>query len=289
MQDQPITIEALRLEGFRAYLQPQKVTLYRGKKPLSLAVFAPNAKGKSSLVDAFEYYFSEEATLARLGKRQAQTHAGPLALEHVDAEKSAVTPTVHLWFRQHKDKFDEARPVSKSAKSAPPLPDAAKRVLSSIKLPFIIRGYELRSFVEKDTPEDRYKEIASWFALDPLLAIQQNLRLLRRQVKQKVESKTEANERLRDLKETTKNAIKTWDEAKVSSWFDNNILAHLDKSLKLVKLSEEGAAYQQLIRRKAAEDERLGLAALKNLIAHIEALFTAPEGGGRLQGENCRL
>ncbi len=41
--DSPITIEALRLEGFRAYLQPQKVQLSRGKTPLSLAVFAPNA------------------------------------------------------------------------------------------------------------------------------------------------------------------------------------------------------------------------------------------------------
>lgn len=122
----PITIEALKLEGFRAYLQPQTVNLYRGKKPLSLAVFAPNAKGKSSLVDAFEYYFSHEATLARLGKRSYQTHAGPLAMEHVDARENGVTPAVHFWFRQDKDKFDEARPVSTAA---PPLPEAAMEMV----------------------------------------------------------------------------------------------------------------------------------------------------------------
>ena len=177
----PITIEALKLEGFRAFLQPQIVNLYRGKNPLSLAVFSPNAKGKSSLVDAFEYYFSEEATLARLGKRSVQTHAGPLAMEHVDAKENGVTPVVHFWFREGKNKFDEARPVSTAA---PPLPEASKRLLSLMKLPFIIRGYELRGFVEETTPEYRYKEIASWFALDPLLAIQQNFRSLRRQVKQ---------------------------------------------------------------------------------------------------------
>ena len=42
--DKPITIEAFKLEGFRAFLQSQTVNLRRGNKPLSLAVFAPNAK-----------------------------------------------------------------------------------------------------------------------------------------------------------------------------------------------------------------------------------------------------
>jgi hypothetical protein len=273
----PITIEALKLEGFRAYLQPQTVNLYRGKKPLSLVVFAPNAKGKSSLVDAFEYYFSKEATLARLGKRSAQTHAGPLAMEHVDAKENGVTPAVHFWFRQGEDKFDEARPVSTAA---PPLPEAAKRLLSCTKLPFIIRGYELRSFVEETTPENRYKEIAYWFALDPLLTIQQNLRLLRRQIKQKGESKTEASERLRDLKRATKDAISSWDESKVCAWLNTNVLAHLDKTLMLAELMDEDAGYQELVKRRTAEDEQIGLAALKRIVTHIETLSKAPEDEG---------
>ena len=45
-----INIERLKVEGFRAYLQPQTISLSRGAVPLSLAVFAPNAGGKSSLV-----------------------------------------------------------------------------------------------------------------------------------------------------------------------------------------------------------------------------------------------
>ena len=275
-----ITIDAIKIEGFRAYLKPQTVRLCRGKIPLSLAVFAPNAKGKSSLVDALEYYFSEDATLARLGKRQAQTHAGPLAMEHVDAEKSGVAPSVHLWFRQDNDKFDEVRPVSKSVKSAPPLPGAASRVLSRTKLPFIIRGHELRSFVETITPEDRYKDIVSWFALDPLLAIQQHLRSLRRAIKEKAESNAEETERFRDLKQTTKSAITTWDEAEVCSWFNTNVLGSLDKNLTLAKLSNEDTGYQKLAKRKITEDERLGLGPLKQLTAHIEALFAIPKEEG---------
>jgi hypothetical protein len=273
----PITIEAFKLEGFRAYLRPQTVYLCRGKTPLSLAIFAPNAKGKSGLVDALEYYFSEDATLARLGKRQAQTHAGPLAMEHVDAEKSGIAPAVHIWFRQDNDKFDEARLVSKSVTTAPPFADAATRVLSNIKLPFIIRGYELRSFVEKDTPEDRYKDIVFWFALDPLLTIQQNLRALRREVKKKAESKTEENERLRDLKQTTKDAIETWDETKLCGWFNINVLAPLDESLSLTSLSAEDNQYQELVNRKAAMDKQLGVATLNQFTAHIEALFVSSE------------
>ena len=223
---------------------------------------------------------------SRLGKRQAQTHAGPLAMEHVEAEESGVTPTVHLWFRQNKEKFDEARPVSKSAKSAPPLPDAANRVLSSTKLSFIIRGHELRSFVEKDTPEERYKDIVSWFSLGPLLSIQQNLRTLRREVKKRAESKTEEKERFRDLNQATKGRITTWDGAKVCSWFNTNVIAYLDKKLALAKLSEEDAGYQELVKRKATEDERLGLGTLKQLMAQIEALFTPPEKeGGKPKGK----
>ncbi len=66
-----ITIERLTIAGFRAYLHEQEVTLRQHATPKSLAVFAPNAKGKSSLVDALEFFFSEDGTLERLGQRFA--------------------------------------------------------------------------------------------------------------------------------------------------------------------------------------------------------------------------
>ena len=273
----PITIEALKLEGFRAYLQPQTIQLYRGKTPLSLAIFAPNAKGKSSLVDAVEFYFSEDATLRRLGKRAAQRHAGPGAMEHVDAQSCGVNPTVHLWFRKGQDKFDEARPVTATATA---LPGAAQRVLAGTALPFIIRGHELRSFVEEETPEDRYKEIAAWFALHPLVTIQQNLRKLRRRLKQRVESTDEARERLRDLTRITNGAVTAWDNAKVCAWLNTNVLAHLNKNLMLSELTASDTGYQELVQRKAAEDRLVGLATLKRLLTLIEALFKTPAEEG---------
>ena len=145
------------------------------------------------MVDAFEFYFSADSTLRRLGKRAFQTHAGPLALEHIDAVAQGVKPAVHIWFRQGPDKFDDRRPITDHLSSS------AQRVLSNTTVPFIIRGYELRSFVETTTPGERYKELTTWFALDPLFAIQRNMRVLRRSVKQRAVSTSDLDERLRDV------------------------------------------------------------------------------------------
>ena len=41
-----ITIDSFELQGFRAYLQQQTFSLRNGNRPMSLAIFAPNAKGK---------------------------------------------------------------------------------------------------------------------------------------------------------------------------------------------------------------------------------------------------
>ena len=72
----PIKIEKVILSGFRAYLDEQTFSLLQGKTLRSLAIFAPNAKGKSSFVDAFEFFFSGDGTLARLGLRRSSMQAG---------------------------------------------------------------------------------------------------------------------------------------------------------------------------------------------------------------------
>ena len=263
----PITIESFQVQGFRAYLKSQSFSLRNGNKPMSLAVFAPNAKGKSSLVDAFEYYFSQDATLQRLGLRASQSQTGPAALEHVKADEYGVNPEVSFKFRQGANTLDDTRRIS-NGKS---VPDAAKLVLSATKVPFVIHGYELRGFVEA-TAETRYREIASWFSLDPLLAVQRNLRALQRQIKAKADSQTESNERLRDLQRLTSNGVSTWSEPAICDWFNTQVLSKLDASLVLVEVSESDTAYIALAQRREEEEKRVGVAALKTLIAQIDAL-----------------
>ena len=263
----PITIESFEVQGFRAYLKPQTFSLRKDNRPVSLAIFAPNAKGKSSLVDAFEYYFSEDATLQRLGLRASQSQSGPAALEHIKARECGVTPEVGFHFRQGVNKLGAIRRID----SGKPLPEAAGMVLSAAKVPFVIHGYELRGFVEA-TAEVRYREIASWFSLDQLWAVQRNLRTLQRQIKAKADSQTESDERLLDLKRVTSNAVSTWDESAICDWFNTHVLAKLDPSLTFTEISDSNPSYIVLAQRKEEEEKRIGVAALKTLIGQIDAL-----------------
>ena len=87
----PTLLHTLTVEGFRAYLQPKTFDL--SKKPC-LAIFAPNGLGKSSIIDALEFLFSEHGTLERLGQRTLNNQAGPLALVHNGAQAAGITPAV---------------------------------------------------------------------------------------------------------------------------------------------------------------------------------------------------
>ena len=275
-----ITIDSFDVQGFRAYLRPQSFSLRNGNKPISLAVFAPNAKGKSSLVDAFEYYFSEDATFQRLGQRASQTQAGPTALEHVKAGEIGVTSLVDFKFRQGSAPFNDARHIADGKN----VPDAAQRVLSATKVPFVIRGYELRSFVDA-TAESRYQEFTSWFSLEPLWYVQRNLRSLQKQIKTKADSKSEINERLRDLQRVTENGVSNWDESVICDWFNSQVLSKLDASLAITDISESDSAYLGLAQRKDEEEKLLGVASLKTLIAQINALsMSVDQIDGQQQG-----
>ncbi len=79
MADAPITIRSLTLIGFRAYLESK---LFDFSEKPSLAVFAPNGMGKSGLVDALEFLFSNDGTIKRLGLRAVNNQAGVTALAH---------------------------------------------------------------------------------------------------------------------------------------------------------------------------------------------------------------
>ena len=261
-----VTIEKIELQGFRAYLQSQTFRLASKRRPLSLAIFGPNAKGKSSLVDSFEFYWSKDATLERLGKRTFQKYAGPTAIAHVDAQSAGIETSVHFWFNRNGEKFDAAR----SADSL--IPEAAERILSTTKIPFVIRGYELRSFVENTTPGEQYKELVNWFGLEPLLSIQQNLRTLRRRVKEKSESTSEADERSRDLLSETDGEVVEWNDQVVCDWLNNGILASLDSSIKFAEFSEKDPAIAVLTSRWKAEQERLGLTQLQKITSLLEDL-----------------
>jgi hypothetical protein len=91
-------------------------------------------------------------------------------------------------------------------------PAALDELVARLKVDPIIRGYSLRHFVEDQTPEVRYAEVAQWLQLTPLVEVQRNLRLLRQQVK--ADAEDTAPKALIDaqISRATSRIISTWDE-----------------------------------------------------------------------------
>ncbi|MCH9028150.1 MAG: AAA family ATPase, partial [Bacteroidetes bacterium] len=143
-----INLEKLSISGFRAFLQEQHFLLFQKGSPKSLAIFAPNAKGKSSLIDAIEYFFSKDGTLKRIGLRRSGTQAGREALEHYKSKEKDVPSKISMFFNQSNNTFGDTRVITSINQIRP---SSAKKLLDSIKVEFIIRGYELRRFVEDQT------------------------------------------------------------------------------------------------------------------------------------------
>ncbi len=264
-----ITVSEISIAGFRAFLQPQSFTLRRGDTPLSLAVFAPNAKGKSSLVDAIEFFFSSDGTLARLGLRRSGTHAGRDALGHVEAENAGVTSEVRIRFATNSGSFEGVR----SLERCETCPDAAATVRRVRKLNFLIRGYELRRFVEDQTPLERYEEVSGWFGLTPLTTIERNLRSLRLKLQQDLAANAPAEKYARDVGRITRQSITSWDEGRTLVWFNTTQVRPLDSTLAINTLSAQDATYKLIVKRKEMEDKSVGLAALNEVSEKAQAVY----------------
>lgn len=266
-----VTIQAIALAGFRAYLQEQRFDLQRDNSALSLAILAPNAKGKSSLVDAIEFYFSQNGTLQRLGERSLGTKVGRQPLEHVKANEVGISPHVSIWFREGRETYGDRRDVG--IQNPQPLTPSAARVLGLVKHDFIVRGYELRSFVESRSPEERYADVSRWFGLESLVATQRNLRAIRRRVKESVERDSLLETRLADLRSATSGALHEWNEASVCAWFERTFLASLQPKLSLGALDRATPQYAAIQKAKSKEDGSVGLAVLNQLLPALAAVI----------------
>jgi len=272
----PTLFHSLTLEGFRAYLQPK--TFDFGKKPC-LAIFAPNGLGKSSVIDALEFLFSEHGTLERLGQRTLNNQAGPPALEHNGAQTAGIAPTVKFTTITGKITAEGSRTATGNLR---PIHAAATAMKAGFVVSPIIRGYTLRTFVETHSPENRYSDVAGWLQLSSLVDVQKNLRLLRRDVKAAAEGTTEQVRLAGLLRTETAQAIQAWDDATVLGFVNVSVIAPLDPELTLVALAAEDEGYIEVGNRVEAEEKRLGLAGLKQIRNSLIALWQKilPEDGG---------
>ena len=272
----PTLFHSLTLEGFRAYLQPKTFDL--SKKPC-LAIFAPNGLGKSSVIDALEFLFSEHGTLERLGQRTLNNQAGPPALVHNGAQAAGIAPMVKFTTITGKTTVEGSRTAAGNLR---PIHSVATAMKAGFVVSPIIRGYTLRTFAETQSPENRYSDVASWLQLSPLVQVQKNLRLLRRDVKAAAESTTEQARLASLLRTETAQAVQTWDDATVLDFVNVSVIAPLDPELTLAALSAEDEGYIEIGNCVEAEEKRLGLAGLKQIRNSLIALWQkiVPEDGG---------
>lgn len=276
MPGSPIQIESLTLTGFRAYLELKQFDF---SKKRNLAVFAPNGSGKSGFVDGFEFILSPDGTIARLGVRAIHNKAGVVALAHNLAEEKGVTSEVRIVLKQGKTTHDGSR-LTSGSRSRPPAADA---LAASLHVDPIVRGYELRRFVEVQTPEERYAEVGQWLQLTPLVEVQRNLRSLRQLVKSDLEDIAPKKAIDARLSKATARTITEWDESAVLT-YANSILSPLDPKLQLSKLREDDPHFSALLMRAQDEEQQIGIAALKQIKVAIEVVYSEPSGSAGATG-----
>ncbi len=263
----PYFLRSLGLTGFRAYLKPKTFDF---SKKRCLAIFAPNGGGKSSVIDALEFMFSKDGTLERLGQRAINNQAGPVALAHNLADEATIALEVMVGIVSGNDVATGRRPATGAKR---PIPAIAKTVNAYFVVPPIIRGHALRTFVEAHTPEQRYTDIANWLQLGPLVEVQKNFRALRTQVKTAAEDEAPLRRVDSQLARETGQAVKAWNDAAVLAYANASVLAPLDATLALVALAAHDPVYIELEARAKAEENKIGLAGLRQIRNAAVALW----------------
>ncbi|KUL92590.1 chromosome segregation protein SMC [Bosea sp. WAO] len=268
----PYFFRSLCIAGFRAYLQPKTFDF---SKKRCLAIFAPNGSGKSSIIDALEFIFSKDGTLERLGQRTANNKAGPAALAHYLAEEAKIAPMVTIDMIAGKEITNGSRAAAGPKRVIPAI---ATTVNVCFAVPPIIRGHALRAFVEAHTPEDRYADVANWLQLGPLVDVQKNIRSLRTQVKAAAEDETALQRVDTQLARETSQTVQNWDAAAVVSYVNMLVCAPLDPTLALVALAAVDPAYVELAARAKSEENRIGLAGMRQIRNAAAALWVETVG-----------
>ena len=265
-------IHSMRLEGFRAFLDP--VTFDFSHKRC-LAVFAPNGNGKSSIIDALEFMFSDDGSLERLGKRAVGNSAGFAALAHNLAEAKNVEPSVTLTTISGKECKVGARVATGSSRK---IPDVAQDLKSLFVVSPLIRGYTLRSFVESHTPEERYSDVANWLQLGPLVNAQKSIRTLKTQLNAAANEHSARTRIERQLATEVELQIVDLRPANILNYLNRVVIAPLDETLIFDGITKGCEGYEELINRVTDEENRLGLAGLRQIRNAVSAIWDDAEG-----------
>lgn len=191
--------------------------------------------------------------------------AGPVALAHNLAKEAKIAPAVTIGVVSGKDAANGSRSATGAKR---PMPAVAVAVNTCFAVPPIIRGHALRTFVEK-----RYTDVANWLQLGPLVEVQKNIRALRTQVKAASQDGTALQRVDTQLARETVQVVKAWDAAATLAYVNTSVLAPLDAALVLAALTAGDPAYLELEARTKAEENKIGLAGLRQIRSAAAVLW----------------
>jgi len=213
-------VAKLNIEGFRGVLdRAGDFELAEGRSPRSIAIYAPNATGKSSYADAVEYLFSKDGRLAHIGSDES-------ALAHLLAQKSQVSIT--LVNSVSGESIQVSRPVKTD--QATKMPPGLVPVVRAAPAHRVLRQHNLRRFVAEISPGARYAELSRWFGLGRLEIILEHLGIASNELAGR-DLDREIKERVQDIARHTRHAVTGHDEQAVLDWCAAEAERHLGKSL----------------------------------------------------------
>ena len=228
-------VAQLRIQGIKGIPDRGGVfELAQERSPRSIAIYDPNACGKSGYADAVEHLFSSEEddddSLAE--ERGIEPSVSMTLVNSESGESVQVTRLVKTARLSVSTELDEVSPKSGQADDVPP---ELRPVVRAAPARRILRRHDLRRFVVDMTPgeprgQDAAELLSRWFGLTHLKQALKHLEttsstLAGRDLSWKIAG------RVQDITRHTNNSVTEYDERAVLDWCEAETERNLGKRL----------------------------------------------------------
>lgn len=266
---EPIRVSKIVIQGIKGILKPVELSLGKASKPCSLAIFAPNACGKSGIADALEYFFQGE--VEHLCIRSDSEAGGKAALPHIYASRSKITPQITIMFSG--GKYGKPIIVKRDVKTG--IKDELTAEIASIidqaRAAKVLRQHDLRRFVVDYDPSRKYAELSRWVGLERLDALRDQIQKAQSEFNKKGNQQA-ISERLTDISKKTNQAVQSFDERRILDWMNNVLLKGIAVTIKFKNLLETKGLFEELDALQAQEDKKLGINLFQDFVSAVPSL-----------------
>ncbi|MEO2050147.1 MAG: AAA family ATPase [Allomuricauda sp.] len=227
---QKMKIKAIQIENFRGIRQALEFPFKKGSKITSLAVYGKNGTGKSSIVDAWEWFYNSKIShLAREG-------AGERDYAHKGTDGTSTYIQIEIEGVSEKVKFA----FNSTRVTQPIITGDYDSLIAKISHPCHLRYQDLQRFVYLSKTE-KYEYLAKYLGFEEALQLQNNFRTYSNTIETQLEqiisvieeNKTQIIEVIGELESITEQEILTY----INSLLQKHGVDEID-SFKKIKLSK---------------------------------------------------